>query len=111
MAHDRLVTAMNPTWECRLRLSKQQGWEVRGIRPFPTGPAALTLQGELQERSSSHSFYQIQGAPEILLRKDLSQGPSILLVRPRTPTSSQPIQASDRIHLQAPGPEGILRKT
>lgn len=23
MAHDRLVTAMNPTWECRLRLSKR----------------------------------------------------------------------------------------
>lgn len=69
MAHDRLVTAMNPTWECRLRLRKQQGWEVRGICPFPTGPAALTLQRELQERRSSHSFYQIQGAPEILPRQ------------------------------------------
>lgn len=85
---------------------------VSGIHPFPTGPAAPTLQWQPTERGSPYSCYQIQGAPEILPRyKDQSHGSSILLVGPPTSLPPQPIQVSDRTHLGAPSPEGILRRT
>lgn len=58
----RPLTAMGPTCECRLRLWKQQGWEVREIGPFPAGSATLS--------PSSRSLDQIQKAPTILPRHE-----------------------------------------
>lgn len=39
----RLVTAMDPTRECRVGLQKLQEREMSRICPFPPGPAAPTL--------------------------------------------------------------------
>lgn len=103
MVHYRLATAMDPTWKCRLRLHKQQGWEVRGICPFPTGAAALTLQWEAIEGGSSHSFYQIQGGPEILPR----QRPELRPQHPahRTPDPHFPPAYSGFGQDPPPGPQ------
>ena len=109
MAHYRLVTAMDASWECRLRLHKQQGWEVRGICPFPTGPAADPSVGGYR-KGLSHIFSDPESPQDSANTKTRATGLSILLVGSPTPTSPQPVQASDRSHLRGPSPEGILRK-
>lgn len=102
MAHCRLVTAIDPTRKCRLRVQKQQGWEVRGICPFPTGLAADRSVGGYR-KGLSLIFSDPESPRDSANTKDLSHWPQHPAGRtPRPLLPPQPIQALDRTHLQDP---------